>query len=173
MANGRCRMHGGVSTGPPAGSKNALTHGAYETISAWSLDEEEARRYAAIETDQLGQVDEQIRLSVIRQQRMMRRMALLAEHTHTIVEILDESGSKPGKDGGEVAVNVTKTKQLGTLGQIQAVEDALTRVVQRHTQLLNLRCQITQAQPDEVDVDVSGYVAALTARAEDLEWQSE
>ena len=29
MANGRCRMHGGKSTGPPKGSQNALKHGVY------------------------------------------------------------------------------------------------------------------------------------------------
>jgi len=29
MANGRCRMHGGKSTGPPKGNRNALKHGFY------------------------------------------------------------------------------------------------------------------------------------------------
>src|SRR5262249_57117643 len=29
MPNGRCRMHGGMSPGPPKGNKNALKHGRY------------------------------------------------------------------------------------------------------------------------------------------------
>ena len=29
MKNGRCRMHGGPSPGPPKGNKNALKHGYY------------------------------------------------------------------------------------------------------------------------------------------------
>lgn len=29
MINGRCRLHGGKSTGPPVGNKNALKHGLY------------------------------------------------------------------------------------------------------------------------------------------------
>jgi hypothetical protein len=29
MPNGRCRLHGGKSTGPPRGNKNALKHGRY------------------------------------------------------------------------------------------------------------------------------------------------
>ena len=29
MPNGRCRMHGGLSTGAPKGNKNALKHGFY------------------------------------------------------------------------------------------------------------------------------------------------
>ena len=29
MANGRCRMHGGKSTGAPKGNRNAWKHGHY------------------------------------------------------------------------------------------------------------------------------------------------
>jgi uncharacterized protein YjcR len=29
MKNGRCRMHGGMSTGAPKGNKNAFKHGHY------------------------------------------------------------------------------------------------------------------------------------------------
>lgn len=29
MANGRCRLHGGKSTGPPKGNQNAYKHGFY------------------------------------------------------------------------------------------------------------------------------------------------
>lgn len=29
MDNGRCRMHGGLSSGPPPGNRNALKHGRY------------------------------------------------------------------------------------------------------------------------------------------------
>lgn len=29
MPNGRCRMHGGASPGPPKGNRNALKHGRY------------------------------------------------------------------------------------------------------------------------------------------------
>jgi hypothetical protein len=33
MANGRCRMHGGMSPGAPKGNKNALRHGRYTAES--------------------------------------------------------------------------------------------------------------------------------------------
>jgi hypothetical protein len=29
MPNGRCRMHGGMSPGPPKGNRNAWKHGRY------------------------------------------------------------------------------------------------------------------------------------------------
>ena len=31
MPNGRCRMHGGKSPGPPKGNRNAWKHGLYST----------------------------------------------------------------------------------------------------------------------------------------------
>ena len=34
MPNGRCRLHGGKTTGPPKGNKNALKHGRYTTAIA-------------------------------------------------------------------------------------------------------------------------------------------
>lgn len=39
MANGRCRMHGGPSTGAPKGNRNAWKHGGYsaETLAAVEL----------------------------------------------------------------------------------------------------------------------------------------
>ena len=33
MPNGRCRMHGGKSTGAPRGNKNAWKHGAYSATA--------------------------------------------------------------------------------------------------------------------------------------------
>lgn len=34
MKNGRCRMHGGASTGAPRGNKNAWKHGKYSAHAA-------------------------------------------------------------------------------------------------------------------------------------------
>ena len=34
MKNGRCRMHGGASTGAPKGNKNAFKHGRYSAEAA-------------------------------------------------------------------------------------------------------------------------------------------
>ena len=33
MRNGRCRMHGGKSTGAPKGNKNAWKHGHYSEVA--------------------------------------------------------------------------------------------------------------------------------------------
>jgi len=39
MPNGRCRMHGGLSTGAPKGNKNALKHGSYTAEAIASRQE--------------------------------------------------------------------------------------------------------------------------------------
>ena len=39
MSNGRCRMHGGKSTGAPRGNKNALKHGRYTTEAIAAREE--------------------------------------------------------------------------------------------------------------------------------------
>ena len=46
---GRCKFHGGASTGPPKGSKNARKHGTWETVVKDQLSDEERELYEQIE----------------------------------------------------------------------------------------------------------------------------
>lgn len=71
LKNGRCRFHGGKSTGPKdktkhserlKGNKNALRHGLYETIWLDTLTEEEQELYHQVSTDPNVQVDSEYRL---------------------------------------------------------------------------------------------------------------
>lgn len=50
MANGRCRLHGGTSTGAPKGNKNAWKHGRYsqETMTTRKLVRAAARLVRSI-----------------------------------------------------------------------------------------------------------------------------
>jgi hypothetical protein len=50
MPNGRCRMHGGRSTGPPKGNKNNFQHGRYsaEAIAGRSKIRELVRAMRAL-----------------------------------------------------------------------------------------------------------------------------
>jgi hypothetical protein len=51
MPNGRCRLHGGWSQGPPFGNKNALKHGRYtaEAIAKRRRDMAKKRRERALQ----------------------------------------------------------------------------------------------------------------------------
>src|ERR1700689_2487825 len=53
MANGRCRMHGGLSPGAPKGNSRALRHGRY-TAEAVA----ERRQFAALLRDMRGLVEQ-------------------------------------------------------------------------------------------------------------------
>jgi len=142
LGEGRCRLHAGCSTGPKNTDKsrmNALKGGEYEAIWFDHLTEPEKVEYHKIRTDSLPQIDEEIKLITIREKRMMGRIEkLLAAGDMTIVE--ETSTSK------EVS-----TKATGTLGQVQAIEEALTRVQARKRELLELRHKITEARPPESD----------------------
>ena len=162
MPNGRCKMHGGTNTGAPKGNKNALKTGEHETIFADALEDDELALFRRVDVDRLSQVDEQIRLTVIRMRRMMMRIANLAGVDFTVVE-------ESVKAGAGVPMETTE-KSRATLGQIQDIEEALTRVQAQHTRLISQKHQILSAEPDDDDEDVSGYEDALTEAAQRLEW---
>ncbi len=68
MPNGRCLRHGGKSTGPPEGNKNAATHGLYSS----ALLEGEAELYDQIT---LGTVDEELKMARIQLRRALNAQA--------------------------------------------------------------------------------------------------
>lgn len=86
MANGRCRLHGGKSTGPKdcRGNQNARKHGIYGS----HLTPEERAQFDAIE---LGAVDQELRLARIRLAR-----ALAAEEAANgepeVLEVVENEG---------------------------------------------------------------------------------
>ena len=160
MANGRCRMHGGKSTGPPKGNKNALKTGEYETIWLDALEEEERVLFHAVDTDVLRQIDEEIRLITIRERRMLQRIERLrAAGDFTVVRhsIGIEKGKKTDLREAE-----------GTLGQIQAIEEALTRVQEKKAKLLELKHKIETANDQAEDPVDDGFLEALEAKVTEV-----
>lgn len=175
---GRCKYHGGCSTGPrdPAkmrGNKNALKTGERESIFLSTLDEEERQDYEKVDTSPAAQIDEQLRLITIREKRMMQRIAdLKAAGEFTIVETEVTWDNTPSDywQGGKKRYTrdlnkSTRYKETGTLGQIQQIEDALTRVQGQKAKLIALKQQQQLLEPPKEKVDVAPYVAALTAKA--------
>ncbi|MDR2745727.1 MAG: hypothetical protein LBB66_11145, partial [Desulfovibrio sp.] len=57
-----CRFHGGKSTGPPKGSRNALKTGAAETLIESTMTPEERRLFASTPTDPLTALRENLRI---------------------------------------------------------------------------------------------------------------
>ena len=118
--------HGG--TGPP-GNKNAVTTGEFEAPLFDCLDEEERRLAESVPEDKRILQIQEIRLLTVRERRMLRRIEAIRES----VERLD-SGEPAGEMtlvSVEISEKDEKKKYEGKLGQIQAIEEALTRVQAR------------------------------------------
>lgn len=128
---------GDPRAGAPPGNKNAVTTGEYETIFADVLDPDELELYVSMPTDALRQAEELVRLLTIRERRMMRRIADLKakadKQDMTVVEIVDEAGESEEKGRHRKR----SFKKQGILGQIQTIEEALTRVQARKREAID------------------------------------
>lgn len=171
FGTGRCYLHGGLSTGGrgkggPYGNKKGLKTGVYEAIWLDALPEEEQQIYYEVVTDKVAQLDQEVRLLDIRERRMLQRIEKLKQADFTIVEQIDADGMEKGKQ-----TNLYTKKRAATLGQIQAIEEALTKVQARKERLLDLKHKFEQSQGPEKP-DVSAYIDALRGAAKEA-WQDE
>lgn len=163
MPNGRCRLHGGKSTGPKdktkvMNNKNAVKTHERESIIFDYLDDEEKELLKLIDIDKLKQLDNEIRLIDIRLRRMMGRIAKLQENSLTTIEISIKSGPM----GDEIS----ETKQ-DTLSQIQNIEEAITRVQAQKLRLIKTKHEIDIDKETEL-VEDDGFIAAMENQVEDV-----
>jgi uncharacterized protein YjcR len=146
---GRCKFHGGKSTGAPSEkmkkNKNAVKTHEHEAIWLDTLDEEEKELYHEIRTDVASQLDNEIRLTDIRIRRMMLRIQELRKNKFTTVE---------------GPVDMTEEKNRATLGQIQDIEEAITRVQTRKAKLIDVKHKVEQRE-GPIDPDISQYLKAI------------
>ena len=175
--------HGG--TGPP-GNKNALKTGEFEALFFNTLEPEERRLIVAMPTDKESLLLHEIQLLTVREKRMLQR-----------IEDVRSTAAESGKDGefvpGMTIVKrqsgIDKDKETdlkeyqGKLGQIQAIEDALTRVQARKQKAIDslhrfgfddarleielLKLEIVSAKLGGQDTDPvdDGFLDALNAEA--------
>lgn len=164
-------MHGGVvgeGHGAPAGNKNGLKTGEFEAIWLDQLDEPEKTLVNAVETEKLGQINEQIRLTSIRIRRMMERIARLKASATTAnngLSMVEQTDATGGQNPG------VTSKYAGILGQIQHIEDALTRVQGEMRKLLDSkhRMEMDGSSMNGDDEDFDGSLFAGGADEDDEE----
>ena len=122
--------HGG--TGPP-GNKNALKTGEFEALFFHALEPEEKQLIGAMPTDKETLLLHEIQLLTVRERRMLQRI----EDVRTTVESGEDGKPVPGMTVVKRQSGIDKDKETdlkeyhGKLGQIQAIEEALTRVQAR------------------------------------------
>lgn len=122
------------SSGGPPGNKKAVTTGEFETLLFDCLDSEEQRLAQTVPEDKQKLLMQEIQLLTVRERRMLKRIDLLRNS-------LDDSGVASGDETGMTVVGhrkgIEKDKDTDLLeyreklGQIQNIEDALTRVQAR------------------------------------------
>ena len=122
------------SSGGPPGNKKAVTTGEFETLLFDCLDPEEQRLAQTVPEDKQKLRMQEIQLLTVRERRMLKRIDLLRNS-------LDDSGVASGDETGMTVVGhrkgIEKDKDTDLLeyreklGQIQNIEDALTRVQAR------------------------------------------
>lgn len=187
MANGRCRMHGGKSTGAPPekmrGNKNAVKTGEYETIWLDALDDEERVLFYSVQTDVLKQLDQEIRLLELRERRMLKRIKdVMDGWEDDEIETKYERVAKKEKipvfnEDGQLSIT-TQTinemvekerteKKRSKLERIVAIEEALTRVQREKSRLIELKHRIERVTVQD-DGSLDALAEAIRLSAERL-----
>lgn len=166
--------HGGAA---PEGNKNAVTTGEFETLLFDCLDPEEKQLAAAVPNDKEQLLFQEIQLLTVRERRMLKRIENLRQADFTTVS------RKPGIEKGKMT---DLSEDRATLGQIQNIEDALTRVQARkqaaidslhrfgvddarlQIELMKLDMAALKLGGQETEVEEDGFLEALNTEAGDL-----
>lgn len=178
--------------GAPPRNKNALKTGEFETLFFDTLKEDEKRLAGLLQPDREQLIMQEIRLLTIRERRMLQRIEDIKDSQEYTADRKPADGftvtkMKIGTEKGEY----TDLKEYqGKLGQIQSIEDALTRVQARKQQaidslhrygmddakleieLMKLDLMAAKLDRQETEVEDDGFLDALNADAARL-WEDD
>jgi len=190
--NKNAEGHGG--TGPPE-NKNALKTGEFETLFFDCLEPDEQKLIQAVQPDKEQLLLQEIQLLTVRERRMLKRIESLKllEQPPDPEEQDGEFGKTPSgmsvtkyKSGMEKGKPTILKEYEGILGQIQSIEDALTRVQARrqraietlhkfgyddaHLQLETMKFELELQKQGGQDEDTTddGFLEAMNATAEEV-----
>ena len=166
-----------LGAGAPENNKNAVTTGEFETLLFDCLDSDERRLAEAVPQDKEQLLLQEIQLLTVRERRMLKRIENLRQADFTTVS--KKTGIEKGK-------RTDLSEDRATLGQIQNIEDALTRVQARkqaaidslhrygvddarlEIELMRLDLQALKLGGQEAEIEDDGFLSALNAEAGEL-----
>ena len=182
--------HGGAA---PEGNKNAVTTGEFETLFFDCLEPDELQLAKAVSLDKEQLLLQEIQLLTVRERRMLKRIENLRQaegaseaagkYGIVVPPGMTVTGYKAGNEKGKIT---DFGEYKGTLGQIQSIEDALTRVQARkqaaidslhrygvddaklEIELMRLDLQALKLGGQETEIEDDGFLEALNAEAGDL-----
>ena len=192
--NKNAEGHGG--NGPP-GNKNAVKTGEFEALFFDTLDVDEQKLIQTVQPDKEQLLLQEIQLLTVRERRMLKRidqLRMLERQDPTSDS--DSEKVPPGMSVTEYSSGIEKGKLTelkkyeGILGQIQSIEDALTRVQARKQkaietlhkfgyddaklELATMQLEFAMLKQDNVDENTTddGFLDAINATAAEV-WGNE
>ena len=126
--NGNKNAVGNKGGSAPDGNKNAIKTGEFETIFFDCLDSEEKELIEQIQLDKNQLLLQEIQLLTVRERRMLKRIGALKRSEAENDGIGKDMTAVKYKTGVEKGKSTDLFEYAGILGQIQAIENALTRV---------------------------------------------
>ena len=188
------------ATGPP-GNKNAVKTGEFEALFFDCLEPDEQKLIQTVRPDKEQLLLQEIQLLTVRERRMLKRIESLKllEQSSNPEEVQEDDElekAPPGmsvtkyKSGMEKGKPTLLREYEGILGQIQSIEDALTRVQARrqraiealhkfgyddaHLELETMKFELELLKQDGQNEDNTddGFLEAMNASAENV-WGDE
>ena len=192
--NKNAEGHGG--NGPP-GNKNAVKTGEFEALFFDTLDSDEQKLIQVVQPDKEQLLLQEIQLLTVRERRMLKRIDQLRTlERQDPTSNSDSEMVPPGMSVTEYSSGIEKGKLTelrkyeGILGQIQSIEDALTRVQARKQkaietlhkfgyddaklELATMQLEFAMLKQDNVDENTTddGFLDAINATAAEV-WGDE
>lgn len=171
----------------PKENKNAVKTGEFETLFFDALEEDEKQLISMIQLDKEQLLLQEIQLLTVRERRMLKRIEDIKQA---------ESDQEEAKTAGMTAVKYKSgtekdkwtdlTEYTGALGQIQAVEDALTRVQARkqkaidslhrygfddarlELEIMKVELETLKRDPSDQQIEDDGFMAAMNEGAAEI-----
>lgn len=193
--NKNAEGHGG--TGPP-GNKNAVKTGEFEALFFDCLDPEEQQLIKKVQPNKEQLLLQEIQLLTVRERRMLKRIEMLknieqspadenAEPEERVPAGMSVTGYRSGIEKGKPTV---LKEYEGILGQIQSIEDALTRVQTRRQRAIEtlhkfgyddarlelatmqLEFEMSKQDVQQEETGDDGFLSAMNAVAQEV-WGDE
>jgi len=173
----------GNDGGAPEKNKNAVKTGEFETLFFDALEKDEKRLISMVQLDKEQLLLQEIQLLTVRERRMLKRI----EDIKRAAE-----GQEDENAAGMTAVKYKDglkdelTEYTGALGQIQAVEDALTRVQARKQkaidslhrygfddarldlEMMKVELEIMKQDNPDQEIEEDGFMDAMNCIASDV-----
>ena len=163
----------------PKENKNAVKTGEFETLFFDTLEEDEKKLVHMIELDKQQLLLQEIQLLTVRERRMLKRIENLKHATDQIVPGMTAVKYKSGTED-------ESTEYTGALGQIQSIEDALTRVQARkqkaidslhrygfddarlELEMMKVELETLKRDPSDQDTEDDGFMEAMNGEATEI-----